>query len=323
MAGLFVGGFFWAGFLNICRIATIALAQEWYGVDLAHGWKHDALGYLCLLIAFGLMLATDRLIQVFFYEAPPDELGKYNPINRLWNLFVGARKVDERNRSKDAAKYMKSPLIAMAATMILVIIGQPLLRPSKTPVSSNETKKEAIWEPSKDLFDSVNDLKIANHVIVRGGEDITLGDNSDVWDVSVNGVNCRIAVSHPYNEFHEMTVCYEAVGWELNERKVKIDNDWGYVAATFRGDNGREALLLFSGVSRSGAELNPPDASMVSLAAGRWQSFFKKDVIEYRNIMIQLWTTTNEPLSDETKQALEDVHARIRTIVKKSLEGAQ
>ena len=49
----------WASCLNVMRIVAIAVAQEWYRIDLLHGWKHDLLGYICLALAIGLLLSTD------------------------------------------------------------------------------------------------------------------------------------------------------------------------------------------------------------------------------------------------------------------------
>ncbi len=36
-----VSAIVWALAMNIVRVTAIAVAQDWYSVDLAHGWKHE------------------------------------------------------------------------------------------------------------------------------------------------------------------------------------------------------------------------------------------------------------------------------------------
>ncbi len=63
----------WAGCLNVMRIVAIAVAQQKFGIDLLHGWKHDLLGYTCLGLAMGLLASTDRLIQVLAFPVPASD----------------------------------------------------------------------------------------------------------------------------------------------------------------------------------------------------------------------------------------------------------
>jgi exosortase len=58
---------FSAGLLNLVRIVSIAVAQEWYKMDLAHGVPHEVLGYCCLLSAVLLLASFDRWFRVMFY----------------------------------------------------------------------------------------------------------------------------------------------------------------------------------------------------------------------------------------------------------------
>ena len=315
-----LAGFLWAGFLNIVRIVCIAVAQEWYQLDLAHGWKHELLGYICLLVAIGLLLSTDRLIRVFFYEVPQESLLRSpNPVSRFWNWLFQLSPIGLNAEAKSNSK--QYPLVILAVIMLAAIVIQPLMRPATTVVATTNAKKESIWQPQATLFSNLSEYQISNHSSIRGSDDITLGDNSDLWDFHIDGIHSRVAVSQPYNEFHEMTVCYQAVGWTLNERKVKQDDDWGFVVATFRNDGGEMGVLIFSCIGRSGAAIDPPDASLASLASGRWQSFFKKSVVEFDNLMIQMWVPTPESLSEESIHALTQAHLKSRATVKKSLES--
>ena len=93
----------WAGCLNVMRIVAIAVAQEWFGIDLLHGWKHDLLGYTCLGLAIGLLASTDRLIQVLAFPVPAsDPSVKFVFWEQLWNSVFATR--DENKTPVDAVE---------------------------------------------------------------------------------------------------------------------------------------------------------------------------------------------------------------------------
>ncbi|WP_372897937.1 exosortase/archaeosortase family protein, partial [Stieleria sp.] len=62
-----LAGVLWALVMNIVRITSIAVAQEWYSTDLSNGMPHEILGWICLCGAVLMMLSTDRFLRVMFY----------------------------------------------------------------------------------------------------------------------------------------------------------------------------------------------------------------------------------------------------------------
>jgi exosortase len=80
-------GVFWALAMNVLRVLTIAIAQMGYSVDLTTGWKHDAVGYVALVLSIPFLLSSDMLLK-FLIGGIPDDPKMYPRINvlvRLWN----------------------------------------------------------------------------------------------------------------------------------------------------------------------------------------------------------------------------------------------
>ena len=82
---------FWALIMNVFRVIAIAMAQTQLQLDLTSGWKHEAVGYVGILLAICFMLSTDRLL-LFFFGGIPDDPMKNTSVNlfvSIWNwLFV-------------------------------------------------------------------------------------------------------------------------------------------------------------------------------------------------------------------------------------------
>ena len=49
----------WAWAANVVRVATIAIAQAWFQLDLSSGWRHELLGYFTILLALAWLASTD------------------------------------------------------------------------------------------------------------------------------------------------------------------------------------------------------------------------------------------------------------------------
>ena len=60
-----LAGIFWAMVMNIARITSIAVFQEWYAIDLSKGTPHEILGWICLAAATLMLASTDRILRFF------------------------------------------------------------------------------------------------------------------------------------------------------------------------------------------------------------------------------------------------------------------
>ncbi len=55
----------WALITNTLRILAIAVAHLWWEFDLTHGWLHDVLGYVLMILGMSLILSFDQFLAAF------------------------------------------------------------------------------------------------------------------------------------------------------------------------------------------------------------------------------------------------------------------
>ena len=94
---LILSGVVFAGAMNVFRISAIAVAWQDNQLDLSHGWYHDALGYMALLLAILLLVSTDALLLFFMASFNDHEYGPFagvyrNPFTVLWNFISSGRR---------------------------------------------------------------------------------------------------------------------------------------------------------------------------------------------------------------------------------------
>ncbi|WP_182864972.1 exosortase U [Stieleria mannarensis] len=232
-----LAGMVWAMVMNVMRITSIALAQEWYGFDLSEGPAHATLGWVCLVIAVLLTLSTDRLLNVMFYPVPPDESGhEGNPVARLWNraLMVGVEydvdheevgladlkpTTDHQHPNNQPRPEFETALVGASVLVCLLSLGLGYRvvesRFGKVAVDAN---RPLLWVPDEDLLSTTRYAPlVTDHQALREANSRQLGNHADVWTVVVDGMPVRLAVSQPYPEWHDMRACYEGNGWQIND----------------------------------------------------------------------------------------------------------
>ncbi len=319
---------FWAAVLNVLRIVSIAIAQEKLGLNLATGWYHAVLGYLCLVIALLLFLSSDRLLRVFFFPTRVDK-DAYNPLSNFWNvLFHHQAGVDPKTVDMPLERLANVPMKRIAvifAGCALLIVGtleaQWLVGSYRTDTKPALTKDLVFFKATENLLDSLSSetFVITKFEQNRSKDDVQLGMNSDIWYVVIDGVPARIAVSQSYREFHDLCDCYDAIGWKVNSRLVKTPDaqdgevPWSYVTSSLLHRDGSQGYLVFSGLDQNGEPEVPMDASLNGLLGAR----MKMEFLDC--LMIQTWVSTKSPITPTQIHEINLVHIKIRDLVRNQL----
>ncbi|TWU32160.1 exosortase U [Novipirellula artificiosorum] len=234
---------------NVIRVTTVAVAEFFWGIDLASGFSHDVIGYAALVIAGLMLLSFDRLVVFFLHPASilGDDMSS-NPILSVWDYFVadtdsrvdysrGAYVRDDDVRPMKATPESswigrkkvesllsnRTVLASCIAVVVLVLVGasiQASRASIETPMASL-LKEHVIYQPEPTMLSGkIGDLDFYEHRAVRGGSDPRLGQNSDVWTCKFNELDGQFVVSQTYSGWHELCICYEGMEWQLVDREV-------------------------------------------------------------------------------------------------------
>ena len=318
----------WAGLMNVVRITSIALGQEWYGVDLSHGWQHATLGYICLGLAVLLLMSTDRLLRVVFFPTNPDTLNSKlaNPIVRLWNAafeLVETRSDVSRAGSAGSSRggwllwILPLPIGLMLATSAKAISSY-----GRSPIAKTGLGEVLFaFDPKAELSPK---FQLVEYKHVVGSADQPFGEHGDVWIGQVGAMPVTVAMNQPYPVWHDLCVCYEANGWTLNDRElVTLKDDsgkpWDCVTARFMAQDGRYAYLWFSAFNSAGEIVDPPSSSLIG-RIGFSLAERKKNSTTGEIGLVQLFLETSSILTPSVTNELAAVHQESRATILRKIQ---
>ena len=238
-----------AVFGNIIRVTTIALAEAWFSIDLAEGWQHELVGYIALAISAGVLLSFDHLITVLFHSIEAGESAtSQNPLIFLWNkvFYVGSentggwspssKQTDEtspyaqydaafgaasKSSSRTEFPYLYRVLAGVAiACGVIMFVWKVVGTSDRRPIVSTEA---LLFEPTEQFLSSVGvPITVVNHQAKRddkGDVNDRLGKHADVWRCGIGTREGDFVLTQPYVGWHELTVCYQVINWQLMSRR--------------------------------------------------------------------------------------------------------
>lgn len=315
----------WAGIMNIVRVVTIAVAQEWWEMDLAHGWRHETLGYLCLGVAVLLLLSTDRGLRVLFYPVPYELDGnRRNPVSGLWNrLFQNMTGLFSPTIKSTSSILDRFSQPLCYGVMILMICGSfvPQVWAALRHYSEiTEARQTDYWAPQQNLLAAIPEVKVLDFQSFKDSANPTLGVNAHLWVCEVNGVVTRVVTSQ-HTEVHDLCNCYKGNGWRINDRERKLADGWDYISADFVDADTVYGSLLFSTLDSKATPVRLSSWTVKDLFKSRTSDRDSPDQVSFHGVSvnIQLWTTSETPISPKDKELLEKTHLKMREVIRQDL----
>lgn len=326
---------------NSLRVASVAAAESFLGVDWASGRSHDLVGYATLSIAMLLLLSFDQWFTALLHPMRdvPNYLGmQSNPLVELWNRCIGEGPAE--HEPEPMLRGQRAPAIQRTSAsggwwlpVGLILLCIPLVSLSSLSVvygwtvpgrRQAEENLSVFFTPPEDMLAGVwDDECVVRHEIARDGEDRRLGKAADIWTVHDRQLTYQVVLSQPYIGWHELCICYENLEWQLADRSIftsataaaEDPTEWGspqYAFARFRREDGRRGYLLFSAVTYEGRGAQPP-LGLGMTARLRQRFAVNPYAPEDEMMMLQLWLESPERLRPEELQRLKENFDRGRT----------
>lgn len=317
----------WATLMNVVRISAIAIVFAWWGLDWSSGTPHEILGLVIFLFVFLGLVSTDYLLLALLrpvVTGAGESLGEQ--IHYGANLVRWWDRLQAWGSPRTAAPSSKSrsstgPIWSLPSRMVLGVVplllfatlaaaqlAVPLLfREAPRGVSHSSDRALALTaEVLPTSFDNLTRLGFSQEE--REVDDI-FGHHSRIYEYqNSNGVGLRVSCDFPFGpDWHDLTVCYRGIGWELRSLDVIPDSTnpqdpWNYVEAHFTKPDGSVGLLVYSVFDEDGVPRNPPTNSFFS---DIWRSLEKK----HRNsqtdklFQIQVWTVGAGAIEDAQRDS--------------------
>ncbi|MCA9235971.1 MAG: exosortase U [Planctomycetales bacterium] len=340
VAALALAGVAWAVFTNIVRIVTIAVAYEWYGVDLTTGAVHEGLSLVVFTLAFLGLASTDRLLAPLL--APVSEaweLMAKAPLRyggwlvRAWDACFSQSAVasddfeEEYETSSRVPEVVlgalspKGPVVAIVASLAVLAAAQGYFwgtaEDAQVAVAGEVDRLPRALALDRDsLPATLAGFNVTDFEFERRDSNHVFGAYSAVYRcVDKSGRTAIVSCSFPFHDaWHDLTVCYQGVGWETeSQRPLSVANadrpdaKWT-MEAEFRQSAESNAYLVYRYFDAYGNWIEPPQQDVLGEAM---RSLGKRELLDRfrQRFQVQVLMVGAEPFDEPTRLAAQSLLA--------------
>ena len=339
---LISAGLFWAGVMNVIRIGLIAAAHLKLGLDLSEGWQHEVTGLVVFSVATFGVLSADAFLGFFLESLGGGARFPGNRWGRWWNKLVGWGDLSLKKSDFEAGESRSSPGLGRWSTFLgwsgaavlgvlvalqlgVVFVGGGKAAEIRTAgLDPEEVLTREVFAPSSASWEVIDFEVKSRSARSRWGE------NSLVWTLDFDGVKVVMSADYYFRKWHELTVCYRAAGWELDERVVLpsgLESAWQTVEGRCHRPASRERGFIWFDLFRVTGEVVDP---VESLLAADWKerfsprnlALFKGQFSEgsYHDVVqVQAFMVSGDDLSEEVlaeiRSEYEGFRDRIYTVL--------
>jgi exosortase len=252
---LLAAAVWWVLLANVARVVLLAAVSSSWGIDLSHGWRHEALGLLLFALVLALTLSTDCLLR-FFRPLPQPSTDLTDPIT--------PGEVASEEHLPAPTDHGPSPLTSgtvAAGFAVLAVAELLLLLPTLDASPEPPASVRAAHSLGADALPAQLGPWQRQQFETRRGA--VFGEFSRTWTYTLGLRKAIVSIDYPFSEWHELTRCYRGQGWEFADelRPVLPQSDGGAAAVEvlFRRRPDRHAYLCFGLFDEQGTCLTPPD----------------------------------------------------------------
>lgn len=210
---LLVAAWWWVWVANVGRVVLVTYLNSNFGWKVDEGNLHDALGIGLFIITLALIISTEHLMLFFLPRGL--SAGNDRPDEQP------AAEADFGKTTWPAASRTKLASIPLTLGYSLLIVGQWLLtlrepEASATPVNLEGTLVREFAPQEYDGWALVED----GYKSEQRRSDSQWGARSQSWRYRKGTQELVVSVDYPFRGWHELTICYEADGWQRKSRDV-------------------------------------------------------------------------------------------------------
>jgi exosortase len=346
---LIAAGVAWATVMNTFRITSIAYLYAQWGVDWSEGMPHEILSLCVFLLTFMALISSDVLLRGLLapigsaweeHHDQPLHWGGW--LAAAWDAILGHSgsggadlddEMAEPIRQVPALRWSWPLRIALPLAFLALPVWdfarghetELVIIPGAGDGEAATARALAIEQPF--LPERIGALRQQRFDMQERSRDDELGNHSRSHTfVDSRGNTYLVSCDFAYEGgWHELTLCYEGVGWKLEQRVVSDDlptaggGAWPRMEADFSKDaDGAKAFVVASAFDEVGNRLSMPTWSVWE----HLQNILQRDQ-QVRSgqlgFQTQVWITSDAPIDEGQREAarllLTEARERFRTLV--------
>jgi hypothetical protein len=332
---LVAGGIGFVLTANVARVTLIAVAQVRFNVDLAHGLRHDVLGFAIFFMLCLLTLSLDRLL-CFVFNSTYSFMALFAKGRMVLNKMLDAKKkkVDlgpTRWPGLSTTWVFAKPIVVLALLLCLVnysLAAIGLIEVARPSDAALVNALHRLGEQTMPLhIDSGGEVpwdRFLFSVPEERARDDKLGQYSRIWKYRLSkGMDEPVdfSVDYTFYNWHDLTVCYRMNGWTMTkstEHRLSLPGGGEdvFVEAEFAmPDEGRQGYLLFSLVDEQGLVQAPaPHESLLDNRKRRLKEALERRPTEIR-FQVQAFATSYNVMGAPEKGLIKQFFLKSRQAV--------
>jgi hypothetical protein len=293
-----------------------------------------------LFFAMLLILSTDQFLTFIFGPVETTTLDSGDSaagVAKFWNRYVAgdrekATKSKPRHRLPSALT--RRLIIGGAAAMLLLGVASigtavEMMRGGYIVKFFQGTQPTAMQR--SDLRDALGTWRMIEDSESDTGFETTireaasdLGMRTDQWNYHSGTYRCAIALDQPFPGWHELTQCYQNMGWNLveNGRQLKQAFDrngveWPYIQIELNKPTGEKAFVLFSFFDATGQPFEAPadwgalNQFFIRLR-NRLSPQVRQRLFNAESYQVQAFAQSARLLTDEEREAIRANYLELR-----------
>ncbi len=337
---LLFSALFWAVLMNSIRILLIPIAYSSFGIDLAHGFSHAALGYFVLSIGGLLVLSTDQFLTFLFGPVEAATLDSSNEavgnLTGFWNRVVAGESSEAPAKVRSKLPSRSARLMIAGGAACMLVLGVLSIGTATRMLSSGYIVK--FFRDVQPVAMQKNDLKetIGNwrwipetetnkpYQVLTREKASDMGLRSDTWTYRAGRVQAIISLDQPFPGWHELTRCYQNNGWNLmaqgrqyKEAKRVDGKDWPYIQVEFTRPTGENGFLLFSFFDTHGEPFDAPTEwgaikKFLVRVKNRLSPEIRERLFNSESYQVQIFIGSAHKLTDEERETITNNYLLLR-----------
>jgi len=242
---------------NMVRITVGAWLKFRFGLDILSGRPHELTGLLLFLAYLVLILSMDQLLVFLtsparWRPAPAGASGAGTPGTQL-----------AVSRGRSPSRFRGQAVGYAFAFLGLLGLGTGGVHYYHAKAESAQPKSALREGATFALPEQIGDWKRLNREVPPLQKVETMGVFSQVWHYRRGETLASIALDYPFENYHDVTLCYTLRGWDLVERLVRTGQAPNasppFAQVQMLNHLGLHGALWFSTVDEHGRWLPGPD----------------------------------------------------------------
>jgi len=236
----------WIFVSNLFRITFSTWILYNFSINLFSPWRHEAIGLFVTASTFLFILIASMLLEQLAFHP-------YRFSEHLITHPVSIQMLSASRKLRGGYVFLALLILILGITQLEVGLRVHHLQTSENRIDIRALDGSKHISLPANIEGWTLESKITPAPVRTAFE---TGIYSHIWIYKKDGVIASISLDYPFNEYHDVRICYVGNGWDILDSKLSWGNSSNGnipdMEVNMVHDSGLKGFLLFSTVNQAG-----------------------------------------------------------------------